>query len=197
MLLQRTPAPPTEMSASEPCRSLKKPRWPSPAPSQAAKVPGGVAERVGGVVAERVGAPDIVSPPPAPTPADVAQPLSNSRRPPANPGQGSFKRRQRSCGRARRGAPIPRHPAACLRQRAPLGWPAAPATARPQFTAPSAPPAGLLRHGSAYQQGGPKAAGDQAPAFQGRRNTAGLNYKQSYRGSCGHSCRARQCPGAV
>ena len=122
MLLQRTPAPPTELSASEPCRSLKKPRWLSPAPSQAAKVPGGVAERVGGVVAERVGAPDIVSPPPAPTPADVAQPLSNSRRPPANPGQGSFKRRQRSCGRARRGAPIPRHPAACLRQRAPPGW---------------------------------------------------------------------------
>ena len=50
--------------------------------------------------------------------------LFETRRPPANPGQGSFKRGQRSCGRARRGAPIPRQPAACLRQRALLGWPA-------------------------------------------------------------------------
>ena len=53
----------------------------------------------------------------------------------------------------RRCPPTPQHPVARSRQRAPLGWPAAPATllppatARLQFTAPSAPPAGLLRHG--------------------------------------------------
>ena len=121
------------------------------------------------------------------TPADPSHPPARAAKVPGSAAAGV-----RAVVRQRRGTPPP---APASRRR--MGWPAAPATARLQFTAPSAPPAGLLRHGSADQQGTPKAAGDQAPAFQGRRNNTELNYNCSHRGGCGHSCCARQCPGAV
>ena len=71
MLLPRTPAPPTELSAPAPCRSLfKTPADPSH-PGQATQVPGSAAAGDPGVARAHQGTPP---PPPAPSPRQQAAP---------------------------------------------------------------------------------------------------------------------------